>query len=168
MGVFIIPIYERLHWITYYEMNNNVNILNDTEFSFCSDDENGGGMFYLYNRDYYKSISWINKYLEIIQNIGLLYNQFPNDEYILQRDCEFLLQLLPKFDKLPDKKLLFANESIVNFTLLMVYQCVLSTKYDLCISLWQTIRKLKIENNILIPNFLNIVFVVGGKEFSPS
>ena len=161
--VFMVPICERLHWMEYYEMNNNVQILKDADLWMCSDEN---GMHYLYNRDYLKCIAWIDRYLGILLQIGLTFNQFPNDEHILQRDCDFLLHLLPKFNYLPYKTVLFAHKSIINFVLLMVYQCVLSTRYDLLIAVWQCVNGLDIENNILIPNVLNTIFVVGGKEFT--
>ncbi len=121
-------IYERLHWIKYYEINNNINILNDEQFMYCLDanETNGvSGMYYLYryNNDYYKTIKWIDKYLKIILEIGLTCNQFPNDEYILQRDCQFIifiLEILTKFKtyltRVHEKKdvLLLESQSIVD------------------------------------------------------
>eukprot|EP01083_Nonionella_stella_P073972 200374_1 len=148
--VFAVPIYERLHWITHYEMNNNLNLLT-MQCAHHSD-----GIFYIYNRDCRQSIAWMDRYLEIVLRIGLTYNQFPNDEHILQRDCRWLLQIIPKCDQS-----LTQYESICNFTLLMLYQCVLSTRYDLLLQLWTVATK----HNAFIPNALNTLFVVAAKQF---
>ena len=116
-------------------------------------------------------MQWIDKYMEILLQIGLTYNQFPNDEHILQRDVRFLLDLFPKFNGLTGTHgmdYIFECEHIIKFTLLIVYQCVLSTRFDLCLEMWRGIKALNVKENILVHNFLNIVFVVGGREFSPS
>merc|ERR1712154_398753 len=87
-----------------------------------------------------------DRYLEVLLQIGLTFNQFPNDEHILQRDVKFLLDLLPKFNGLTGTRgmdFLFECEHVVKFTLLIVYQCVLSTRYDLCLEMWRGIKALE-------------------------
>merc|ERR1712129_107995 len=108
-------------------MNNNVQVLSNAVYSICSDE--GGGVYYVYHKDIYHTMQWIDKYLEILLQIGLTYNQFPNDEHILQRDVRFLLDLLPKFNGLTGtrvKDYIFECEHVIKFALLIVYQCVLS------------------------------------------
>ena len=165
--VIAVPMYERVHWIEHYEMNNNVHILGDSVYSICCDE--GGGVYFVYHRDIYQTMQWMDRYFEVLLQIGLTFNQFPNDEHILQRDVRFLLDLLPKFNGLTGTRgvdFLFECKHVVKFTLLIVYQCVLSTRYDLCLEMWRGIKAMEMEENLLVHNFLNIVFVVGGREFT--
>ncbi len=54
---------------------------------------------------------------------------------------------------------------------MIVYQCVLSTRYDLAMQIWakiENLHKYGIEasaRNVLVTNFLNTVFVIGAAEF---
>merc|ERR1711920_842717 len=42
--VIAVPVFERVHWIEHYEMNNNVQVLSNAVYSICCDE--GGGVYY--------------------------------------------------------------------------------------------------------------------------